>query len=200
MVAPRGNRVRTPPGVSLAVPARGGIPTARGPGVRGAAARDPDGHPAQFSGGPAGDGSQHRRDRGPGGHRLVGTGGRRGRRPGAVRGVGLAVAYEFFPPSRLWESGKLEEFSKVAERPTFPLPPSPADAEAGRPVVARPGRLPGNVTGAVRPAPGPLVFVRPGELRKAERADYLDRLKTGKEIDANTLASEPTDTPAFRRS
>ncbi len=31
-------------------------------------------------------------------------------------------------------------------------------------------------------------------------ADYLDRLKMGKEIDANTLASELTDTPAFRRS
>ena len=31
-------------------------------------------------------------------------------------------------------------------------------------------------------------------------ADYLDRLKTGNEIDANTLASELTDTPAFRRS
>ena len=31
-------------------------------------------------------------------------------------------------------------------------------------------------------------------------ADYLDRLKTGEEIDANTLASELTDAPAFRRS
>ena len=31
-------------------------------------------------------------------------------------------------------------------------------------------------------------------------ADYLDRLKTGEEIDANTPASELTDTPAFRRS
>ena len=31
-------------------------------------------------------------------------------------------------------------------------------------------------------------------------ADCLDRLRTGKEIDANTLASELTDTPAFRRS
>ena len=33
-----------------------------------------------------------------------------------------------------------------------------------------------------------------------ELADYLDRLKTGKEIDANTLAAELTDAPAFRRS
>ena len=39
---------------------------------------------------------------------------------------------EFFPPSRLWESGKLFEFPKVAGRPPFPQPPSPADAEAGR--------------------------------------------------------------------
>ena len=31
-------------------------------------------------------------------------------------------------------------------------------------------------------------------------ADYLDRLKMGKEINANTLTSELTDTPAFRRS
>ena len=30
-------------------------------------------------------------------------------------------------------------------------------------------------------------------------ADCLDRLKSGKEIDANTLASELTDIPAFRR-
>ena len=44
--APRGNRRRPPAGVSLAVRERGRIPTPRGPGVRGAAARDPDGYPA----------------------------------------------------------------------------------------------------------------------------------------------------------
>ena len=93
MVATCENRFRTATGVALAVAARGGFPAARCSGIHRAAARDPDGDPIQFSGGPAGDGSQHRRDPGSGGHRLVGTGCRRGRRLGAVRGVGLVVTY-----------------------------------------------------------------------------------------------------------
>ena len=63
MVATLGNRVRTATRVSLAVPARGGFPTARGPEARVAAAGDPDGDPARFAGGAASHGS---RDRFPG--------------------------------------------------------------------------------------------------------------------------------------
>ena len=39
-----------------------------------------------------------------------------------------------------------------------------------------------------------------GDFAGDEHADYADRLETGKEIDANTLAAELTDAPAFRRS
>ena len=98
-------------------------------GVRGAAARDPDGYPAPVSGRAAGDGSQYRRDRGPGEHRLVGTSHRRGRRPGAVRGVGLVVAYgaialrcrpsvSFDAPRPAWLTLCLSlSFGSLADRP-----------------------------------------------------------------------------------